>query len=499
MVKKTISATKASPETLNVVFAISEAVPYIKTGGLADVGGALPAALQKKGLCVTTFLPLYAGIDLEKHFIKSSGKEISVPVSNRHERAQLYQAEQEGVTTYFIAHDHYFNRPGLYGTQEGAYQDNAERFIFFSRAVLEAAKILGLKPDIVHCHDWHTALIPLYLKTTYASDFPNTASFFTIHNLGYQGLFWHLDWHLLNLSWQHFNYQGLEFYGQINFLKGGLHYADLLSTVSLKYAKEIQSPTFGHGLEGVLKDRRADLLGILNGLDTIEWNPGADPHLAAAYDITDLSGKQACKVALQKEFALPVLKSTPLFAIISRLVEQKGLDLIAQILEKLLREPLQLVVLGTGEKEYEDLLEDFAKRYPHKMAVRIAYDGKLAHRIEAGADLFLMPSHYEPCGLNQMMSLRYGTVPIVRATGGLDDTVKTFQPKTGRGNGFKFKAYTGKALLKQIKKACVLFKNKTTWRTLMKNGMAGDYSWDRSSRAYIKHYQNLKKTIRESE
>ncbi len=497
MKKRQSRPNKALPETLNILFAASEALPYVKTGGLADVGAALPAALRRKGVSVTAFLPLYRQIDAEKHFIKAVGKEISVPISDRHEKGALYQAEQEGVRTYFVAHDRYFNRPGLYGTQEGDYLDNAERFLFFSRAVLEAAKVLGLKPDVVHCHDWHTGLIPLYLKTTYLDDFPDTASFFTIHNLGYQGLFWHFDWHLLNLSWDHFNYKGLEFYGKINFLKGGLHYADLLSTVSAKYAKEIQTSAFGHRLDGVLRDRTADLYGILNGLDTIEWNPASDPHIAATYDITDLSGKLTCKAALQKEFSLPVLKKPPLFAIITRLVEQKGLRLISEILEKLLSCSVQLVVLGTGEKAYESLFQSFAARYPDKMALKIAYDAKLSHRIEAGADLFLMPSLYEPCGLNQMMSLRYGTVPIVRATGGLDDTVKTFRPKTGKGNGFKFKAYTGTALLKQINKACVLFENKMIWRTLMKNGMAGDYSWDRSSQAYIKHYQSLKKTMQE--
>lgn len=363
--------------------------------------------------------------------------------------------------------------------------------------MLESAKVLGLNPDVVHCNDWHTGLIPLYLKTDYAADFPRAASLFTIHNLGYQGLFWHLDWHLLNLSWDYFNFRGLEFYGKINFLKGGLYYADLLSTVSVKYAKEIQTSDSGHQLDGVLRDRATDLHGILNGLDTIEWNPGSDPHITATYDITDLKGKQACKAALQKEFALPVVKKIPLFAIITRLVEQKGLRLIAGILKKLLSGPVQVIVLGTGEKEYETLLQDFAAQYSDKMAVKIAYDSKLSHRIEAGADIFLMPSQYEPCGLNQMMSLRYGTVPIVRATGGLDDTVKTFSPKTGKGNGFKFKAYTETALLKQINKARVLFEDKPTWRTLMKNGMSGDYSWDRSSKAYIKHYHQLKKTMQE--
>jgi len=494
--RQPISNTR-NPEPLNVIFASSEALPYVKTGGLADVGAALPTALRRKGVSVTCFLPLYGQIDQAKHFIKPVGKEISVPISDRHETAQLYQAEYEGVTSYFISHDHYFNRPGLYGTQAAPYQDNAERFIFFSRAVLEGAKILGLKPDVVHCNDWHTALIPLYLKTAYAAGFPNTASLFTIHNLGYQGLFWHLDWHLLNLSWDYFNFRGLEFYGEINFLKGGLYYADLISTVSVKYTKEIQTPDFGHGLDGVLRDRTADLYGILNGLDTIEWNPGSDPHIAATYDITDLSGKQACKAALQKEFELPVVKKTPLFAIITRLVEQKGLRLIAGVIEKLLQKSVQLIVLGTGEKEYETLLQGFATRYPDKMSVRITYDSNLSHRIEAGADIFLMPSRYEPCGLNQMMSLRYGTVPIVRATGGLDDTVKIFNQKTGKGNGFKFKAYTESALLKQINKARALFEDKKTWRTLMKNGMAGDYSWDRSSKTYIKHYRQLKKTIQE--
>lgn len=473
----------------SILMAAGEAVPYAKTGGLADVVGALSAALAKQGYEVTVFLPLYAQIDTGRYALKPTGKTLSVLLSDRKEEAELWTDEREGVTYYFIQQDRYFGRPGLYGTNEGDYRDNAERFIFFSRGVLEGAKELGLQPDILHCHDWHTGLIPLYLKTLYADDFKKTASLFTIHNLGYQGAFWHYDWHLLNLPWEYFNYQALEFYGKINFLKGGLIFADALSTVSPKYAREIQTAAYGHRLEGVLSRRKKDLYGILNGIDTAEWNPANDRHIPSAYDSKNLAGKEKSKSYLQEKLGLPIQKERPLFAMISRLTEQKGVDLVAGVFEKLMKQAVQLVVLGSGEKKYETLFQSFSEKYPKQAAVKIAYDTPLAHQIEAGADIFLMPSKYEPCGLNQMMSLRYGTVPIVRATGGLDNTVVHFDPQTLQGNGFKFKAYTATAFFRQIQNALSIYSEKKKWQAVIQNGMAGNYSWDASAEQYLKLYQ----------
>ncbi len=478
-------------QKLDIVFAASESLPYAKTGGLADVIASLSASLVQKGLSVTVFLPLYGQIDREAFSLISTGKEIVVPVSDRKERGLLYRGEHAGVMFYFIEQDRYFNRLGYYGTEEGDYFDNAERFLFFSRGILEGLKVLGLSPDVLHCHDWHTALIPLYLKESYRNDFPKTATLFTIHNLGYQGVFWHYDWHLLNLPWDYFYADGLEFFGKINFLKGGLFFADQLTTVSRKYAKEIQTPAGGQRLEGVLRKRQKDLVGIVNGIDTTEWDSAHDPYIAAAYDSDRLAGKAICKTALQKEVGLPCQKERPLLAMITRLVAHKGIDLLASVLETMMKMPIQCVILGNGEKHYEDMLAVCAARYPEKMVVKIGYDPALAHRIEAGADLFLMPSQYEPCGLTQLVSLRYGTIPIVHATGGLEDTVASFKSKSGRGNGFKFKSYTARAFIRQIQKSLSLFRDKKKWRTLMRNGMRGDYSWGASAEVYVELYQGL--------
>ncbi|MFQ5949541.1 MAG: glycogen synthase GlgA [Nitrospiria bacterium] len=476
---------------INVIIAASEVVPYAKTGGLADVLGGLSTTLSRKGLSVVVFLPLYTGVDLQGSLLRPAGKRISVPISQRKEDGELFVHESEGVSYYFLKKDRYFARPGIYGTSEGDYPDNAERFLFFSRGVLEAIKILGIQPDIFHCHDWHTGLIPLYLKTSYSNDFQNAPSLFTIHNLGYQGIFQREAWHLFNLSEDYLSDQALQFDGRINFLKGGILYADVLSTVSLKYAEEIQTTAYGNRLEPFLIRRRRDLFGILNGLDTKEWNPANDPYIPFQYDAKRLSGKERCKASLQEEFALPIRGGTPLLAMITRLAGQKGIDLATAAIENMMKWNIQLVILGSGEKKYETVLKSLAERYPNQMAVKIAYDHSLAHRIEAGADIFLMPSQYEPCGLNQMMSLRYGTVPVVRATGGLDDTITQFNPGTLRGNGFKFKAYTPTAFLRQIRKALSLYPERKKWDALIRNGMNVDYSWETAAERYINLYRSV--------
>jgi starch synthase len=477
---------------MRILFASPEAVPFAKTGGLADVSGALPKALAQMGHQVTLILPKYRQIQEKPFRLEKLGKEVEVPVSQRMEKAELYGTEiAPNFRVLFVRKDSYYDRDQLYGTANGDFEDNAERFTFFSRAVIEIALALELQPQIIHCHDWQTGLIPVYLKTLYrfASALASTASVFTIHNIGYQGLFWHYDMHLTNLGWELFTPQALEFYGKLSFLKAGIVFADAVTTVSQKYMEEIQTQESGGGLEGVLRERRDDLYGILNGVDYQEWSPDRDPHLAARYSVSDLQGKKACKADLQKAFGLPVHKEIPLFGAIGRLTEQKGLDLLAAIMDDFMQLGAQFVLLGTGEEKYHLLLEKLKAKYPQQLGVKISFDNTLAHKIEAGADIFLMPSRYEPCGLNQIYSLRYGTVPLVRATGGLDDTIEDFNPETGEGNGFKFKEYSPQALIATIRRALEVYQKTEVWEKLMARGMSADFSWRKSAQRYIEAYQ----------
>jgi len=391
-----------------------------------------------------------------------------------------------------VRHDPAFARAGLYQAPTGDdYPDNAERFALFCRAVVESCRALPFRPDVLHAHDWQTALLPVYLKTTLRDDpvLQETASVFTIHNLGYQGLFDPEILPRLGLPWELFTPAGLEFYGKVNLLKGGLIYADLLTTVSRRYSQEIQEPEHGFGLDGVLRARRDDLYGILNGIDPEEWNPETDAFIAARYSAADPSGKARCKQDLQERFALPVRPEVPLLGVISRLAPQKGLDLLRDILDELMRLDLQLVLLGSGEKALEAAFREAAAQHPSRLGVKIGFDIPLSHQIEAGADLFLMPSRYEPCGLNQMYSLAYGTIPVVRATGGLDDTIVQFDPETGEGNGFKFADPTPAAFLQAIRSALALFQQKPHWARLVGNAMSADFTWDRSAREYVRVYR----------
>lgn len=469
-----------------------EAVPFAKTGGLADVAGALPKALKGIGADVALVIPKYGVIDERKFGIRDTGITVKVPMSDGFKRADVLKGETgEGVPVYFIKKERYFDRENLYGTEDGDYPDNAERFTFFSRAVLELCKAINFKADIIHCNDWQTALIPVYLKTLYKGEpfFSDTATVYTVHNLGYQGLFWHFDMHLTGLGWELFTPEGVEFYGKINLMKGGLVFSDILTTVSKAYSKEIQTEEFGYGLEGVLVRRKKDLYGIINGIDYEEWDPARDSHVAANFSPEDMKGKAICKAELQRLYSLPVKKDIPLVGMISRLADQKGFDLIEEAMDRLMEMDLQFVFLGTGDRRYQELLEDIGRRYPEKAGVRIAYNTSLAHKIEAGADMFLMPSRYEPCGLNQLYSLKYGTIPVVRATGGLDDTIKNFVPKTGNGNGFKFRDYSAEALLKAVNKAVDLYGDRKAWKKMMQNAMSCDFSWENSAREYLKVYR----------
>jgi starch synthase len=475
---------------MQIAFVASECVPFSKSGGLADVVGALPQALAAAGHEVSVYTPRYRQTKLTD--AATVVQSITVPFDDRYRFCSVLSGgDHSGVRYYFIDYPPFFDRDGLYGTSTGDYPDNAERFALFTRAVLEASKILGV-PQVFHCHDWQSALIPVLLRTQYAEDpaFRDTAVVFTIHNMGYQGLFSADTLPLLTLPWDLFTISKMEFFGNVNFLKGALVYSDFITTVSRKYSQEIQTTEFGFGLEGVLRNRAATVTGILNGADYNEWRPETDKFTVARYSAEDLSGKTKCKQDLLAAFnvAKPDL-NLPVIGIVSRFAAQKGFDLISQIMDRLAREEMIAVALGAGDKPYEEMFVRLQKQFPQKIAVKIAYDNALAHKIEAGSDMFLMPSKYEPCGLNQIYSLRYGTVPIVRATGGLDDTIEPWNPRTAKGTGFKFSEYSGEALLEAIKEALWAFRDQSSWRKLMRNGMAKDFSWNASAKEYVRVYE----------
>jgi starch synthase len=478
---------------MHIAFVASECVPYSKTGGLADVVGALPRALASLGHQVSVYLPRYRQTKLAD--AETVVHSITVPFDDKYRFCSVATAgTSAGVKFYFVDYPSYFDREALYGTSAADYPDNAERFALFSRAVLEASKILGV-PHVFHCHDWQSALVPVMLRTLYAEDpaFREVGTVFTIHNMGYQGLFPPDILPLLMLPWDLLTMSKMEFFGQVNFLKGALVFSDFVTTVSKKYSQEIQTTEYGFGLEGVLRNRAATVTGILNGVDYDEWSPQTDKFSVAKYLPQDLSGKLKCKQDLLNAFG--VVKAdpnVPVIGIVSRFAAQKGFDLIAQIMDRLAREEMIMVVLGTGDKPYEDMFVRLNKQFPNKIAIKVAYDNAIAHKIEAGADMFLMPSRYEPCGLNQIYSLKYGTVPIVRATGGLDDTIEPWDARTGKGTGFKFTEYTGEALLATVKQALLAYRDQSSWQTLMRNGMGRDFSWGASAREYGKVYDRLR-------
>jgi len=466
---------------MKVAFITSEAVPYSKTGGLGDVTGVLPNALAKLGVDVSVFTPLYPSV--RKYPLEPTPNLITVPMGwGRTE----WGAVRKSGFFHFVEHDVFFGRSGLYGNGHGDYEDNLERFVFLMRGALEYMCQTGLRPDIVHVHDWQTGLVPLYLKTMYAPAFPKTKSVFTVHNLAYQGRFWKEDLPLTGIGWDHFNFLDLEYFDQINCMKGGIVHADALTTVSPTYAHEIQHPVHGWGLDGVLRDRRAKLRGILNGVDYDEWNPSTDPHIAAKYSRASMKGKAACKDALQRRCGLAARPDVPVIAMVGRLAEQKGVDLFVRGAEGILRHhDVQMVVLGSGEPWLQDAVQSLAWRHGGKVSVHIAFDNALAHQIMAGSDMLLVPSKYEPCGLTQMYALRYGTIPVVRSTGGLVDTVEHGV------TGFRFDDYTAESLQWGVGEASGAFRNPEAWSKLQVAGMGRDYSWDASAREYLKLYESL--------
>ena len=485
-------------EPKRILFVASEVTPFAKTGGLADVAGSLPGALASLGHKVNVVMPLYRSVKEGKFGIKPYDGALSVPFKGHQLRAGVFTAKTgRNVRLYFIQRDEFFDRSGLYGTSGGDYFDNAERFIFFSRSVLEFNKLSGFQPDIIHCHDWQTSLIPVYLKSLYKIDpmLKQARSVFTIHNLAYQGVFSKEMMAVGELPMELFSMRGLEYYDKMNFMKGGIVFSDIITTVSEKYAQEIQTPEYGYGMDGVLGGRRGDIFGILNGVDYTSWNPRTDPHIAAKYSSKDLSGKKKCKEELKKVFNLKGPHEFPIIGIISRLADQKGFDILAEAMDDLMKMDLCVAILGTGDAKYEKQYSALGKKYPGRLGVMIAFDNILAHKIEAGSDMFLMPSKYEPCGLNQMYSLKYGTIPIVRATGGLDDTIQRFDPKTGEGNGFKFSAYSSQALLEETQRALNIFQDKKTWTALVQKAMRMDFSWKKSAQKYDEIYNRALRKI----
>jgi len=480
---------------MRITFAASECVPFAKTGGLADVVGALPRALAAMGHEVSVFLPRYRQTKLANP--KTLIRSVTIPYDDKYRFCSVLDGgSKNGVKFYFIDYPYFFDRDGLYQTPAGDYSDNAERFSMYCRAVLEASKQLGV-PDVFHCHDWQAALVPVLLRTHYGED-PDLARVpvvFTIHNMGYQGVFASETLPLLTLPWDLFTMDKMEFFGRVNFLKGALVFSDFVTTVSKKYSEEIQTSEYGFGLEGVLRARASTVTGILNGVDYDDWSPEKDKLIAANYSAANLDGKALCKKDLLEQFGLASADpKLPVIGIVSRFATQKGFDLIAQVADRLVREDAVTVALGTGEKDYEDLFRKLAQAFPRKFGVKVGFDNTLAHKIEAGSDMFLMPSRYEPSGLNQMYSLKYGTVPIVRATGGLDDTIEPFDITTGRGTGFKFYDYNGEAMLATIKAALALFRDQASWLKLMKNGMAKDYSWGVSAKEYVRVYERARQS-----
>ncbi|MGH7772677.1 MAG: glycogen synthase GlgA [Candidatus Binatia bacterium] len=481
---------------MKVFVVSSELFPLAKTGGLADAVGALARTLVRVGNEVAVVMPAYQTVLKNGFQLEETGIPVEVSIASRRVSGTILRTWLgKNLPVYLIRADPYFLRDGLYGNSQGDYPDNAERFTFFSKAALELARKTA-PWNVIHCHDWQTALIPV-LKKIRAHSYPEIQKskiLLTIHNLAYQGNFPASAWSVLNLDMRYFTPRYLEFYSNINFLKGGILFSDAFTTVSKKHAIEIKTTEYGCGLDGVIRDRERDLYGILNGVDYKEWNPATDPHIKKNYETQDLDGKKSCKKELQEIYNLPPEPSVPLIGMVSRLVDQKGLDILLEAMEDLLRLDRQFVVLGTGEERYEKLLAGLCQSHPLRLGVKIGFDNTLAHKIEAGADMFLMPSKFEPCGLNQIYSLKYGTIPIVRATGGLDDTIEDHNPLTGTGNGFKFTAYSGPALLEAVNRATTLYSNTEAWHQLMANAMAYDFSWERSAIEYFALYLKLLKT-----
>jgi starch synthase len=483
---------------MRVLFAASEAAPFVKTGGLADVIGSLPRAIQRSGRAdVWVVLPKYNCIDTSANDIAPTGLGTEVPINGTVERAEVWECKRD-ISYYFIDNPRFYDRPHPYQENGSDYSDNAERFIFFSRAVLELCHRLDVRPDVIHCHDWHTALIPVFLrfKKFFFAGKPPVVTAFTVHNAGYQGRFSLENFRQTGLPQKLFSFHnGIRHGDGINLLKGGLLYSDVITTVSPRYCEELKGWPGGNGLEEVFRRRSDNMFGILNGIDVAEWNPAADPFIAQPYDVDNVDGKRECKRQLQARLGLPVRDDVPLLASIMRLTEQKGTHLIEAISGYLAASDIQFVILGAGNPSKEENFRQFSRENPGKFAAVVGdarcYDPALVHQVEAGADILLMPSLYEPCGLSQMFSLRYGTVPVVRSVGGLDDTVTEYNPDTEEGNGFKFFDPDPRTFTDAVSRAISCYRDgKEDWLRIMKNGMLADFSWDTSAARYLSLYEH---------
>ncbi|MCG2712439.1 MAG: glycogen synthase GlgA [Candidatus Omnitrophica bacterium] len=466
---------------MKVLFCSSEVVPFAKTGGLADVAGTLPPALEEAGVQIKIVMPRYRCVDVKKFKLKKLDDEtFSTKIG-------------KNVEVLFLEKKRFFDRDGLYQQNGLDYPDNLDRFTYYCLQTLNLIKKINFKPDIIHCNDWQAGLIPIYLKETFTNDqfYKNIKTIFTIHNLGYQGLFPKEELSLTGLSKELFSVNGLEFYGKINLLKGGLLFSDFISTVSSTYAQEIQSAEFGCGLEGVLQQRKKDIIGILNGINYDEWDPRKNKTLIRNYGPDSIEGKYENKEDLQKLGKLKVDRKIPLLGIITRLADQKGLDILAEVIEEVVQMPVQFILLGTGDPRYHKLFEGIGSKYKNT-SIHLKFDAALAYKIYAGSDIFLMPSYYEPCGLGQLISLNFGTIPLVRRTGGLADTVEDFDPFTKKGNGFVFSSYQAGALLEALKRSLCVYNDAKTWRKLITRAINSDFSWKKSAKEYVNLYKSLK-------
>ncbi|MDD6128691.1 MAG: glycogen synthase GlgA [Veillonellaceae bacterium] len=477
---------------MKVLYVAAEAVPFAKTGGLADVAGSLPKALKEDGVDVRVIMPKFGKIPEEYRDKMEHVYDGELNVAWRSKYVGLDKYELDGVTYYFVDNEEYFNREGFYG-----YDDDAERFSFFCRAVLNLLPAMDFWPDVINTNDWHAGLVNVFLKLEHMGDerYEKIKTVYTIHNLKYQGVFpKNVMADVLGLDWKYFNNGDLEFYDAVNFMKGGIIYADHVTTVSKTYANEIQYPYFGEHLDGLLRARQDDLTGIVNGIDYDAYNPSTDKMIFKNYDDTTLDRKRDNKTELQNKLGLPVDRNVPLVAIVSRLVEPKGMDLIVRMMDEILQhEHIQLVVLGTGEKRYEDWFKGLAWRFPKEVSTNIYFSNELAHRIYASADIFLMPSNYEPCGIGQLIALRYGTIPVVRLTGGLRDTVTQYDKYTGKGNGFVFENYNAHEMMYSLKRALSAYENYEIWHRIQENAVHSDFSWKNSAKEYEALYEELTK------
>jgi starch synthase len=486
-------------ENLKVLFLSSEVLPFAKTGGLADVAGSLPLALKRAGIDLRIVMPLYRQIKKGPYEPRLFIKDLEIPFGGVTLKVDIFQTlTGADIPVYLVDREDMFDRPNLYGNSKGDYYDNLERFNLFCHAALKIVQNLNFTPDVIHCHDWQTGLVPVFIKGLYnkSDAFSKTATLFTIHNIGYQGLFPPEKLTVTGLSGpQFFHPEGLEFWGSISLLKAGILYSDAVTTVSPTYAKEILTHEQGLGMEGIVLSRSKSLYGILNGIDYCEWDPSTDTHLAACYTPKMTAGKRKCKEHLIKEIGFErTTLQRPLIGMVSRLDNQKGLDILLQAMEDVLSLGAALAILGSGDEKIEEGLKAAACRHPDNVAIHTGFNNPLAHRIMAGADMLLVPSRYEPCGLTQMYALKYGTIPIVRATGGLNDTIEQFDENTMNGNGFKFGHYAPDALYGAVKQAVEVFKNKRLWRRLMSTGMKADFSWDKSALEYINLYRMISRS-----